>query len=113
MVEFFEMAQFMDNKVVSKMLRQANDAVIEIEIAVLRTAAPAGALVPDGNLPYGETVRRAPMRNALVYQCARRFPVLEVIGAIAGRAPSAANSSSVNDAKQFHGHIMYKFTKTA
>ena len=47
MIEFFDVADLVDDHIVPKIRRQKSQLVIEVQIPLLGTAAPAALLIPD------------------------------------------------------------------
>jgi hypothetical protein len=59
-IEFLEMAQFMDDDRIDQTLWEQRKTVIEIEIPLLRTAPPARVLVTDSDAVEGKSIMRIP-----------------------------------------------------
>ena len=85
MVELAQMAHFVDHDIVSQMFRQQRDPVIEIQITLARTAAPARALVTDGQTVEIYFIDLVELANLSQRQLARGFDVAFVIRAVSRR----------------------------
>ena len=59
------MAEFVYDNIVSQILWQKKEFVIEIQISFSWATAPAGLLISDKNFPHGKFSRLVEVRNPL------------------------------------------------
>ena len=63
-VEVAEVAEFVEHDEVAKMLREAHEVEIEVDIAQFGAAAPVGGVVLDADLVVGEAVESGELGEA-------------------------------------------------
>ena len=56
MIEFAEMAEFMDDHIIGKVFGKMRDPIMKVEISLFGTAPPPRTLIADRDLAVGETV---------------------------------------------------------
>ena len=56
MVEFFQMAELMDDYIILQFFRKMDDFIIKVQVSILGTASPSGLLVPDRNSLESEII---------------------------------------------------------
>lgn len=98
MVELAAMAELMHDDIVGEMRGQKGDAIVEVEIALGRTASPAASLIADGDGAVGESVHLIEMGQAGDDEGAGAFLVGEVCGP--GRAGGLGRATPDEDAPQ-------------
>jgi len=77
-VHFFEVRELVDDEVVGKAVRQKDDFVVEVEVALAGGAPPAGASVFDGDFVVLDMHLLCPELHALLTECLRFLFVFEI-----------------------------------
>jgi len=101
MIEFDQVAELMHDEIIGEMRRQPDDAIIEIEVAVLRAAAPSRPLIADGDFFDIQMIDAIPMRDALMRYGARGLAIGEIVSARCG-APRTANAAHTSNTAKNH-----------
>jgi hypothetical protein len=78
-IELPKVAELMHYNILSKLLREECDLVVEVEISPLRTAAPTCLLVLDTYLVELELVDLVKLRNLLLRKSLRRILVVDIL----------------------------------
>ncbi len=82
MVELSPVAELVDDDVVGEVRRQEGDAIVEVEVALGRTASPSASLVSDGDLAVRESVVLIEMDEAIVDEDAGSLAMLEIFRSV-------------------------------
>ena len=82
MIEFNEVTELVHNNVVHELLREECNTVVEIEIFLHRTTSPPRTLVTYCNFVVCAIIKCIPVRETLVYEYARTFLMLIVVGSM-------------------------------
>ena len=105
MIEFLDVAQFMDDDIVAQVRVQEDQLVIEVEIALLRARAPAALLIPDGDLAVNDAVLRGvmliEMLNTLMHKNARGFLIRAIERAASGLEDRADQADAADGMRFF------------
>jgi hypothetical protein len=70
-IEFANMAKFVDDNVIREVRRQKCDLIIEVEIPRLGTTSPSGALCADRNLSKLEMIELIEVRKSCMNERSR------------------------------------------
>ncbi len=79
MIELSEMAEFVDDDIISQSLRQKKQFIIEVQVALARTAAPTAFLVLDHDPIDLVAHRKIEIRHELAHQDQRGFFISMVV----------------------------------
>lgn len=102
MVEFAEVAEFMDDDVVGEVVREQGETIAEIEVACAGTTAPAGFLIADTDFVVCESVELIKILQPFMDQLPRCLFMLQIFFPVPLSpydAPSAPNNPK---SKEFH-----------
>ena len=90
MIEFFEMAKFVHNNIVSMALWQKHDFVVEIQIALRTAAAPAGFLIANRHAVIFKSIKFAIFFQASSHKIPGIFPKTQILIPIVTRKQTFA-----------------------
>ena len=108
MIEFFEVAEFVDNDVIGEVGREKGEFVAKVEVTTLGATTPAGFLIPNGNFVVFKSVKLIKILQPIMNQPSSQF-FMSKIFFLTTFAPYDASTSPHNT--KFHlgiGVLLYE-----